>query len=164
MHVDPLQEMRITPKPGRDQRGRGLYRSVIENTIDCERRGAAMTTTVAGGLPGKTGTTTTKAPVELHRPPTVFAREAPEELVRRGYDVARRAIGYRMENVPFDDAVSKLLRIYPQEDVLRIANSYLAFTDFEVPGTTQVDALFLVEDALYRLEKQKAREWWQRRA
>lgn len=122
-----------------------------------------MTTTVAGGIPRQAGTTATQAPVELHRPPTVFAREASEELVRRGYDIARRAIGYRLENVPFDDAVTKLIRIYPDQDALRIADSYLAFSTFDVPGTTQVDALFLVENALYRLDEQNARRWWQRR-
>jgi hypothetical protein len=93
----------------------------------------------------------------------VFARQASEELLRFGYDVARRAIGYRLENVPFDDAVTKLLRVHPQEDVLQIADSYLAFTTFDVPGTTQVDALFLVENALYRLDQQKTHKWWRRR-
>ena len=122
-----------------------------------------MTTTVAGGIPRQTGATATQAPVELHRPPTVFAREASEELLRRGYDIARRAIGYRLENVPFDEAVTKLIRIYPEQDALRIADSYLAFSTFDVPSTTQVDALFLVEDALYRLDEEKARKWWQRR-
>jgi hypothetical protein len=122
-----------------------------------------MSTTVAGGIPRQAGTTATQAPVELTRPPTVFAKQASEELLRYGYDVARRAIGYRLENVPFDDAVEKLLRIHPQEDVLQIADSYLAFTTFDVPSTTQVDALFLVENALYRLDEQKARKWWQRR-
>jgi hypothetical protein len=84
----------------------------------------------------------------LERPPTLFGHESDDELVRSGYDLARRAIGYALEDVPLGRAVAALVDEAPSRDALRMAFEYLAYMRFEdVPTSEQVDAFFLVEDA-----------------
>lgn len=46
---------------------------------------------------------------EIRRPPTVFGRHSPRWLVQAGHSLARRAIAYRMEKVPFEESVEQLL-------------------------------------------------------
>lgn len=117
-----------------------------------------MTTTVSRAIPQQSvGTATSRVPVELLRPPTLFARHSPEEIVRAGHDLARKAVGYSLEKVPFDDAVSRLLESDPSRDALRIAQDLLAFARLDVPLVAQVDAEFLVENAIYRLEHPQRR-------
>lgn len=121
-----------------------------------------MTTTVTPGIPRQSATTVTRSALELpQRPPTQYARQAPPYLIQEGYDLARNAIGYRLENVGFDDAVSRLLE-EPREEALRIAEAYLAFTDLDAPRDAQIDALFLVENALFRLQDERTRGGWRR--
>lgn len=112
-----------------------------------------MTTTVSRAIPSQSvGTATERVPVALLRPPTLFARHSPDELVRAGHDLARRAAGYSLKKVPFDDAVSRLLESEPARDALRVAQDLLAFGRLDVPLVAQVDAEFLVENAIHRLE------------
>lgn len=85
---------------------------------------------------------------DVERPPTLFGRQSDRELVEAGYDLARRAIGYALEDVPLRDAISSVVQEAPSRGALRIAFDYLAYVRFEdVPRSTQVQALFLVEDA-----------------
>ncbi len=124
-----------------------------------------MTTTVSRGIP-RQAVSTTPVPTTgvLLRPPTLFAQQATEELVRAGHDLARRAIGYSVEKVPFDDAAERLLGDEPTHDALRIAQHFLAYSCFDVPLTTQTDAEFLVENAIYGLEQadRPRRRWFRR--
>lgn len=84
----------------------------------------------------------------LERPPTLFGRESDWDVVQAGYDIARRAIGYAMENVALPDAIASLAEDAPSPDALRMAFDYLAYTRFEdVPRSEQVEAFFIVEDA-----------------
>jgi hypothetical protein len=90
--------------------------------------------------------------VDLARPPTLFGRQSPSSVAEDGHRLARQAIGYQLENVPLKEAVDELLAQVPQRDALQMAHDYLAYTPFEAPLSTQVDALFLVEDALNRFD------------
>lgn len=114
----------------------------------------------------ETVTTSHRSTEKLHRPPTLTARQAPEWAAQAGHSLARRAIGYRMENVPFDEAVARLLDA--DEPTLQMARDYLAFTRFTGPLTAQVDALALVDAAIYRRADDVDRSrwdlasWWRR--
>jgi hypothetical protein len=100
----------------------------------------------------------------LQRPPTLFGQTSPWELVEAGHALARQAIGYRSEGVGFDDAAAKLLQPDLRRDVLQMARDYLAYTRFDVPLETQVDALFVLDDVLYRLDLRQQRNGWLARA
>ena len=91
----------------------------------------------------------------LRRPPTLFGQRSEWELVEAGYALAREAIGYRSSGVSFDDAATTLLKRDPRREVLQMARDYLAFTRFDAPRETQVDALFVLDDAMYRLDRQR---------
>lgn len=83
---------------------------------------------------------------ELWRPPTLFGKQSPWELVVEGHAAARRAIGLALEEVTFDEAVGALAGEF-RADQLRMAHDLLGWTSFDVPLHHQVEALFLVEHA-----------------
>jgi hypothetical protein len=89
---------------------------------------------------------------EIQRPPTVFGKESPWELVVAGHHVARRASGLALDQVGIDDATDALVRS-ASRDELRMAFHMLAWTRFDVPLSDQVNALFLVEDTLNAKER-----------
>jgi hypothetical protein len=91
-------------------------------------------------------------------PPTPFGRESAADLVRAGYDLARRATGKALEHVPFQDAARALTELAEGcDDVLRMAEDYLGYTTFDVPLAAQVDALLLVERARSQLNAGRAK-------
>lgn len=78
----------------------------------------------------------------------MFGGECDWALVEQGYDLARRAIGYALEDVPLGSAVPVLVEEAASRDALRVAYDYLAYTRFEdVPLREQVEAFILLEDA-----------------
>lgn len=83
---------------------------------------------------------------DLQRPPTIFGRQSPWELVVSGHTAARRAIGLALEDVKFDEAVAALAQAFGP-DQLRMAHDLLGWTRFDVPLHHQVQALFMVEHA-----------------
>ena len=92
---------------------------------------------------------------DLERPPTLFGQQSELQVVRAGYDLARRAIGYALENVPLRDAVGALVAEAPSPEALQMAFDYLAYTKFEdVPRSEQVEAFFLIEDARADYDRQ----------
>ena len=93
----------------------------------------------------------------LRRPPTLFGQTSPWELVEAGHALAQQAAAYRCAGVGFDDAAEKLLQPDPRRDVLQMGRDYLAYTRFDVPLDRQVDALFVLEDVLYRLDLRQQR-------
>ena len=92
----------------------------------------------------------------LRRPPTLFGQTRPWELVEAGHALAQHAVAYRCAGVGFDDA-AKLLQPDLRRDVLQMGRDYLAYTQFDVPLETQVDALFVLDDELDRLDLRQQR-------
>jgi hypothetical protein len=74
-------------------------------------------------------------------------------LAQAGHDLARQAIGKALEQVDHADAVGDLIRFaHSRRSVLEMAHDYLGWVRFDAPLSAQVDALFLVDRALYELE------------
>jgi hypothetical protein len=94
----------------------------------------------------------------LLRPPTLFGQCSSWELVERGYALACRAVGYALEAVKVPEAVDALIA-EGDRDALEMAQDYLAYTHFATPRSEQVAALFLIEDALYKLDRQQRGHW-----
>jgi hypothetical protein len=92
----------------------------------------------------------------LLRPPTLFGQRSSWELVERGYALACRAVGYALEAVKVPEAVDALIA-EGDRDALEMAHDYLAYTHFTAPRSEQVAALFLIEDALYKLDQPQRR-------
>lgn len=111
--------------------------------LERERLGAAA--------PASSDETVRRA--DLRRPPTVLGQRSPWPLVEKGHDLAREAIGYCLEKVPLAEAVTKLTPERRDRAEVQIAHDYLACTRFDVPLDKQVDALFVIEDALNRLDE-----------
>jgi len=89
---------------------------------------------------------------EIERPPTMFGKDSPWQLVVAGHAAARRAIGFALEQVGLDAATDILRRTYSRDE-LRMAFHFLAWTRFDVALSEQVNALFLIEDALNHTER-----------
>lgn len=123
-----------------------------------------MTATVLDRVGSPGVSETQREPVvgsrDLDRPPTLFGEQSDPDVVHAGYDLARRAIGYALENVPLRDAIGALVTETPSRDALHMAFDYLAYTRFDdVPRSEQVEAFFLVEDARAEFDRHSSRRF-----